>query len=245
MKTRILYEDAQLLIIYKPTGLATQTSQLMQEDVVGELKNYLRSPYIGVIHRLDQPVEGLLVFARDRKTAAALTAQMQDGMVRKEYRAVSYGTPGEIWGDLAPGEVTDVGHTRIERMTSGWKLRTFLRKVGAGVGAAVDASDPEGRESILNLDQVATRDGCTLWKVRLETGRFHQIRLQLSDSGLPLLGDVKYGSDESRRKSDELGVNDGVSLCADYIEVLNPKTKKRLEQRIEPQGKAFSIFRIA
>ena len=77
MRTEIIYEDKSIMVVRKPAGLAAQTAKVGQQDVVSELKNYLRQPYLGIIHRLDQPVEGLLVFAKTRDAAAELTAQLQ------------------------------------------------------------------------------------------------------------------------------------------------------------------------
>ena len=98
MRCEIIYEDKEVLVIYKPAGLATQTARVGQPDAVSELKNYLAkgatAPYLGIIHRLDQPVEGLLVFAKNKMAAAALTAQLgqkESGIFNKQYRAVVCG----------------------------------------------------------------------------------------------------------------------------------------------------------
>ena len=101
MKTEIIFEDKDILVAYKPAGLATQTARVGQQDMVSELKNYLwqkrmitgaalgrPAPYLGVIHRLDQPVEGLQVFAKTSTAAAELNRQLQDGRMKKSYLAV-------------------------------------------------------------------------------------------------------------------------------------------------------------
>lgn len=123
MKTKIIYEDKHIMVCYKPAGLATQTARVGQQDMVSELKNYLAGkvrqqsmqpdtekkdaqkkvpshagkksaqPYLGIIHRLDQPVEGLLVFAKDSASAAKLTAQLSQGTLNKQYYAVVCGQP--------------------------------------------------------------------------------------------------------------------------------------------------------
>ncbi len=80
MKTKVIYEDQDILICHKPAGLATQSAGVSQPDVASELKNYLGGGYLGIIHRLDQPVEGLLVFARSPKAAAALSRQLAEGI---------------------------------------------------------------------------------------------------------------------------------------------------------------------
>ncbi len=88
MKTTILYEDSDMLVCHKPAGIAVQTASIGQQDVVSELKNYLagkgdKNPYVGVVHRLDQPVEGVLVFGKNPKATASLSAQIQDGKADK------------------------------------------------------------------------------------------------------------------------------------------------------------------
>ena len=111
----ILYEDDDILVAYKPAGIATQTSRIGQQDMVSELKNYLvkaqkeemagkngkdavkkqtfQEPYLGLVHRLDQPVSGVLVFAKNKKTAADLSNQVTNGTMKKFYYALIYGTP--------------------------------------------------------------------------------------------------------------------------------------------------------
>ena len=108
MKTKIVYEDREILVVQKPAGLATQTARIGQPDVVSELKGYLADQqrksmqsktaargeiYLGIVHRLDQPVEGLLVFAKTKPVAAALTKQLSSGILNKQYYAVICGKP--------------------------------------------------------------------------------------------------------------------------------------------------------
>ena len=113
MKTEILYEDNSILVIRKPAGLAVQSAGIGQADVVSELKSHLAKlpdagrpgpgkgePYLGIVHRLDQPVEGLLVFAKDKKAAAALSKQLAEGALNKHYYAVLCGYPDCPEGDL-------------------------------------------------------------------------------------------------------------------------------------------------
>ena len=109
MRTEILYEDETILVIKKPAGLATQTSKIGEPDVVSELKKYLaesgkKNPYIGVVHRLDQPVEGLLVFAKTQEAARDLTKQLESGALRKSYAAL---VPKIGAGEMAQGSLED------------------------------------------------------------------------------------------------------------------------------------------
>ena len=93
MQLEVIYEDKDILVCFKPAGVATQTASLSSQDMVSMIKNYLakqtkeKSPYVGVIHRLDQPVSGLLVFAKNQKAAAVLSKEIQDGTANKDYIA--------------------------------------------------------------------------------------------------------------------------------------------------------------
>ena len=93
---KILYEDKDQIVIHKPAGIATQTARLGEKDLVSEVKNHISkedgiaNPYAGVINRLDQPVEGVVLFAKNAKAAAALSSQMQNGSMHKFYQAVIF-----------------------------------------------------------------------------------------------------------------------------------------------------------
>lgn len=233
MKTKIIFEDPDILVIYKPAGLATQTSVIGQVDVVSELKNYLagsqrqpdkkkKEPYLGIIHRLDQPVEGLLVFARNKQAAAALTTQLagKDGGFNKKYYALVCGRPAPL-----EQELTD----KLIKNPKGF--------------AEVDESN--GKEAILHYRTVVTKRladmEISLLDVRIETGRFHQIRVQMAHAGMPLLGDSKYGNGETTEISRILKVRN-VALCAYEITFQHPKTKKELKFGISPTQEIYCNF---
>lgn len=104
MKEKIIYEDKDILVCHKPAGLATQTGRVGQKDLVSELKNYLGgNSYLGLIHRLDQPVEGLLVFAKTAFAAKELSRQLTDNMLNKQYFAVVKGK----------GFLTEIGRAHV------------------------------------------------------------------------------------------------------------------------------------
>ena len=100
-KLDIIYEDKDVLVCYKPAGIAVQSANIAQQDMVSELKNHLatqgdKNPYIGVVHRLDQPVSGVLVFAKNQSAAASLSVQVQDGRAGKIYRSLVFGAFDEV-----------------------------------------------------------------------------------------------------------------------------------------------------
>ena len=219
----MIYEDKDIMVIHKPAGLATQTGQIGSMDVVSELKNYLAAKgedsYVGVIHRLDQPVEGLLVFAKNKRAAAHLSGQLAKDNLNKEYDAV----------------VCGVTECREETLTD------YLRKGNdsrAQVVTGEEARFPDARRAVLHYcvkEEAPPFPGTTLIHVTLQTGRFHQIRAQMAHAGYPLLGDVKYGNEMSAELSRQYGIRQ-VALCASAMSLQHPVTGKKLHFEIKPVG---------
>lgn len=221
MKTKIIYEDKHILVVYKPAGIAVQAAKSMEMDVVSELKNYLKSSYVGLVHRLDQPVEGILVFAKTSPGAAALSKQAADGTMEKEYLAAV----------LAAEEIQEKA-----------VLTDYLLKDGkTNTSKVTEASVKNAKKAVLSyevkkivpLEKINTKR-VALLKIRLQTGRHHQIRVQLANANIPLLGDLKYGSEESKELSVQLGVKD-VALCAYRLVFKHPKTGKIMEFHVSPE----------
>jgi 23S rRNA pseudouridine1911/1915/1917 synthase len=232
MKTEIVYEDNQVIVCYKPAGLATQTARVGQADVVSELKNYIvnKDVYLGVVHRLDQPVEGLLVFAKTKSAAASLSAQLNKNVLNKHYYAVVCGQPSEKEGILVD----------------------YLAKNNENKALVWDKDASDGliyKKSVLNyriIESVKVSDTSddviSLADINIETGRFHQIRAQMSHAGMPLLGDGKYGTGKSEALSMELMVRN-VALCAYELEFEHPVSGKRMHFTHIPSAKVFKIFK--
>lgn len=223
IEKNILYEDRDILVCRKPSGMPVQAAGIGTMDMESALKNYLaqknpgKMPYLAVIHRLDQPVEGVLVFAKTSGAAGNLSKQIMAGGAGKYYLAVTEGKP-----EKSEGTLTD-----------------YLKKNGrANISQTVPANTPGAKKAILYykvLDQKEINGKIhTLLKIKLETGRHHQIRVQLSHAGMPLLGDRKYNP------SGERGVSLG--LCSCGLEFKHPKTGKQMKFETEPQGSAFLDF---
>lgn len=234
MQTQIVYEDEAVLVIRKPAGLATESAGIGQKDVVSELKNYVakknpgKMPYLGVVHRLDQPVEGLLVFAKTKKAAENLTAQLGKGTLKKEYLAVVCGKVPENTGRLVDYLAKEKGMAVV--------------KDAADVQAE-KAADPQAKKAVLTYTKKAETEELTLLAVQIETGRFHQIRAQLSHAGFPILGDEKYGSEESKELSREKKIR-FTALCAASLSFRHPVTGKTMAFTQAPQNPAFAEFVI-
>lgn len=240
MQTQIVYEDEAVLVIRKPAGLATESTGIGQKDVVSELKNYVakknpgKMPYLGVVHRLDQPVEGLLVFAKTKKAAENLTAQLGKGTLKKEYLAVVCGKVPENTGRLVDYLAKEKGMAVVKDAADAQTEKAADPKVK-------QAADPQAKKAVLTYTKKAETGRLTLLAVQIETGRFHQIRAQLSHAGFPILGDEKYGSEESKELSREKKIR-FTALCAASLSFRHPVTGKVMAFTQAPQNPAFADF---
>lgn len=211
---RIIYEDAQLLVCHKPAGLATQTGRLGEKDAVSELKNYLQGTYLGLVHRLDQPVEGLLVFAKTPETAKELSRQISSHEMQKIYMAL-------VCGEPAKNSTVLVDYLMKDSKTNTSKI--------------ADKGHKDAKRAELTYHILKQGVGLALIQIELNTGRHHQIRVQMSNAGYPLLGDFKYGSGISAEMSRALGIRQP-ALCACELSFLHPATKEGMRFRTEPEG---------
>ena len=174
----ILYEDNHVIVAVKPPNMLSQADKTKDADILSMLKEYIRvkyhkpgNVYLGLVHRLDRPVGGLMVFARTSKAAARLSAQMREHAMGREYLCV------------AEGDVKDK-FTLINYLMDNERLNRVV---------VCDADERGAQEAILHGHCVARRGGTSLCALRLETGRKHQIRVQMREMGAPLWGDHRYG----------------------------------------------------
>ena len=211
-RIRIVFEDDVLIVCHKYPGIAVQTAALGQADMVSELKKYLagqgeKNPYLAVVHRLDQPVEGLLVFAKTEAAAASLSKQVQDHDFTKEYTAQVYGKMPQ-----KQGELTDF----------------LVKDARSNISRVVSEKDKNGKRSVLGYEVSEETEKTQTLRILLKTGRHHQIRVQLSHAGCPILGDTKYGTEEAKRYAVEQGIKQ-LCLCASRLEFTHPVTGKQLQ----------------
>ena len=202
----VLYEDNHLLVVIKPAGLVTQGAAEDEASVVTLAKEYLRrkynkpgNVYLGVVSRLDAAVSGVLVLARTSKAADRLTEQFRTRAVEKRYWGVVSGRPEPVAGELR--------HWLVKDETQ--------RKVVVTRPNVHDAT-----EAVLRYRTLGEVLGGTWLEIELETGRKHQIRVQLAASGWPLLGDVKYGN--------RLPFEAGIALHARSLMFEHPVRKETL-----------------
>jgi 23S rRNA pseudouridine1911/1915/1917 synthase len=196
----ILYEDNHCLAVAKPVGVPSTHFDGQTETVDRAVKAYLKEKYkkpgnvfLGVVHRLDKAVSGVLLFARTSKAAARLSEQFREGTVEKVYWAV---VEGEVRSDAG-------------------SLEDWLRKdEDAGRVLVLEPHAPGAKQALLHFQKRSTHGGLTWLEVRPQTGRTHQLRVQLAHHGHPIYGDAKYGAVHT--------FADGIGLHARSLTFLHP-----------------------
>lgn len=244
----ILYEDKEIIVAVKPSGVESQSSRGFSQDMVSMLSRHLYTklstdwgkvstnqcgmgkkdavPYIGVIHRLDKPVSGVMVYAKTRKAAAVLSNQVKEGWMNKVYAAVICGKPVDNVGnfvDYLRKEGKSNCSVIVDKSAEGAKRAELEYQV---LGSCM-VEDVEGREEILSLVEV-----------HLLTGRHHQIRVQFASRGMPLWGDNRYHPDfaQGRRRG-------SIALCGTKLSFMHPSRRETMTFSTCPQDGAFAWFK--
>lgn len=224
---KVLYEDQEIIVVVKPAGVESQAAKKFAPDMLSEIKKHMvinklctpgKEPYVAVIHRLDKPVSGVMVYAKTKKAAAALSEQVQNRKMDKFYEAVVCGKP-----------VNNVDN-----------FVDYLKKsVDGNYSQIVDKGENESKRAELSyelLKTVETENGeLSHVRIHLLTGRHHQIRVQFSGHDLPLYGDGRYNPMF-------VGKREPLALCAVSLAFDHPTTGKRMEFSMKPSGGAFRLF---
>lgn len=210
-KYRILYEDDTLFVLWKASGVPVQSARVSVPDVMSMLRNDMAERgapafYPGLVNRLDQPVEGLFLVAKNEKAAAELGRQINDHVrMEKWYEAVVCGKLPREKGNLVDYLIKDGRANRSRAVPEGTK------------GA---------KRSELHYEVQKEEDGKSFLRIRLLTGQHHQIRVQLAHAGAPIAGDRKYGKADTGY--------DRLLLCACEITFIHPKTGEKMHFREAP-----------
>lgn len=273
---KVLYEDQAILVVEKPAGMESQASRKLEPDMVSEIKKYRSrcdagqlstkcstNPstkpvdiYVGVIHRLDKPVSGVMVYAKTREAAASLSQQIQDGRMKKVYHAIVCGKP-----------VDNVGNY----------VDYLLREGKTNFSTVVEKGTKDAKRAELRYHVLKTlQEERSLIEIELLTGRTHQIRVQFAAHGTPLWGDARYNplwGGTLPVPGGSLSISDGTSdrmpgggnntdggplpqgkdsrtgsrredlaLAAVRLSLIHPVSGKRMEFSMEPKGTAFRDF---
>jgi 23S rRNA pseudouridine1911/1915/1917 synthase len=204
---QVVYEDNHIIIVSKQSGEIVQGDKTGDKPLSETVKEYIKTKYakpgnvfLGVTHRLDRPVSGLVVFARTSKSLARLNEMFRTGDVHKTYWAITKNCPQQTEGTL-----TD------------WLVRNEKQNKSY----AYDHEVPNSKQAVLKYKVIGHTDNYTLIEVNLMTGRHHQIRCQLANIGCPIKGDLKYGAKRSNPDG-------SISLLARKIEFVHPVSKQNL-----------------
>ena len=203
----VVYEDNHLIIVNKKSGEIVQGDKTGDRPLSEIIKDYIKKEYckpgnvfLGVVHRLDRPVSGLVIFAKTSKALTRLNEMFRIGEVHKTYWAITKNSPQQLEGEL-----------------TNWLVRNEKQNKSY----AYDKEVPNSKKAILRYKVIGRSDNYALIEVHLMTGRHHQIRCQLAKMGCPIKGDLKYGAQRSNPDG-------SISLQAHKVEFIHPVSKKEI-----------------
>ena len=218
---KVIYIDNHIIAVIKPTGLLTQTDRNSDDSLIDQTRQWIKKKYnkpnnifLGLVHRLDRNVSGVILFARTSKAASRLSKQFRERTIKKIYRAIVVGKVKKVRAKL-------VHHIRKGKSL---KATVFPRET------------PTAKRSELSYEVIDLLGGNTLVEVTLSTGRFHQIRAQMAFIGYPVLGDVKYGAPEAL-------LNQEITLYAHKLVFNHPISNEEI-QLTAPEPKTWEQFKV-
>jgi len=215
-KLEVLYEDNHVIVVYKPANILSQGDVTGDIDMLTLIKKYIKEKYnkpgnvyLGLVHRLDRPVQGVMVFAKTSKAASRLTKQIQNNEFRKHYLAIVNGILDEKNGEFCD----------------------YLEKLDNG--NTIVTNSESGKKAILNYEVLKENKTNSLVRIKLITGRHHQIRVQFASRGYSLVGDQRYGKEDKKQ----------ICLCSYQLSFLHPITKERMNfERFPDKDDNWSLF---
>lgn len=210
---KVIYEDNHIIVVIKPQNLPTQEDESKDKDLLSIVKEYIRikenkpgEAFVGLVHRLDRPTGGVMVFAKTSKAAARLTQQLGTGEFHKKYVAVVNGKPREKRGKL---------------------VNYLLKNARTNTVSVVPELTSNAKRAELEYEVLEEKDKVSLVSIDLYTGRSHQIRVQMKFIGCPVFGDVKYGGDK-------LSKGHNLALWAYELRFVHPTTKENMVFKVYP-----------
>ena len=213
MKIPILHEDNHLLVVEKPVNVPVQEDDSRDKDLLNLLKEDIKyrydkpgKVYLGLVHRLDRPVGGVMVFAKTSKAASRLSDVIRKDELDRKYLAIVRGVPKQKKGTLEHYLYKDTQKNKVHAVSS--------TRAGA-------------KKAVLDYEVLGSSEQLSLVSIRLHTGRSHQIRVQLTEFGFPLYGDQKYGQHVNRPGQQ-------IALWAQSLEFPHPTTKEMIKAQSAP-----------
>ena len=224
MEPIIIYEDNHIIVVLKPQNVPSQGDESKDKDLLTMVKEYIKvtyqkpgNVYVGLVHRLDRPTGGVMVFAKSSKAAGRLSEQMKSGDFEKKYLTVLSAMPRERKAVLTH----------------------YLKKNAVNNMVYVSAQAAEGAKMAqLDYTVIDEKDSLVLTEVRLHTGRSHQIRVQMNAIGCPVYGDMRYGGEKAKKGH--------LSLWAYTLSFTHPVLKERMVFKVQPpkEEAPWSMFDI-
>ena len=209
----VVYEDNHIIVVVKPQNVPTQEDESKDKDLLTMVKEYIKvkenkpgNVYVGLVHRLDRPTGGIMVFAKTSKSASRLTQEMHTGDFKKRYLAVVVGKPREKRAKL---------------------VNYLLKNARTNTVQVVPELTTNAKRAELDYVVLDDNEKVSLVEVNLATGRSHQIRVQLQNIGCPIYGDVKYGGDK-------LAKGHNLALWAYELKFVHPTTKENMTFKCYP-----------
>lgn len=204
---KVIYEDNHLLVVEKPVNVLSQSDDTKDKDMITILKEYVKEKYnkpgnvfIGLVHRLDRPVGGVMVFAKTSKAASRLSEQVRNKTFKKTYRAI-------VHGDFNKEKDT---------------FRDYLYKnKKTNMVSVVNKNHKDAKDAELSFELLSSKHDLSFVEIDLKTGRPHQIRVQFASRGHVLFGDQRYG-----QKINKVGQQ--LALWSSKIEIIHPTTKEKM-----------------
>lgn len=213
MDINILYEDNHLLVVEKPVNIPVQADKTGDKDLLTILKQDIKvrynkpgNVYLGLVHRLDRPVGGVMVFAKTSKAASRLSDVLRRQALTRKYLAVVRGKPGKRKAQLEHFLLKDHRKNKVH---------------------VVSPRNKKGKKAILDYELIKQTNQLSFLSVQLHTGRPHQIRVQLSKEGMPLYGDQKYGQNVNKPGQQ-------IALWANYLSFKHPTKDEMVEIECPP-----------
>ena len=218
---KVIYVDNHIIAVIKPTGLLTQPDRKGDESLIDQTRQWIKKKYnkpnnifLGLVHRLDRNVSGVVLFARTSKAASRLSKQFREGTPKKHYRAI-------VLGKLKEEHTTLVHYLRKEKSL---RATVFPRETSTA------------KRSELSYEVINALENKSLLEVSLSTGRFHQIRAQMAFIGHPIIGDVKYGAPEPLP-------NQEIALYAHKLVFSHPVSNEEITLTA-PEPKTWEQFKL-
>ena len=209
----VVYEDNHIIVVIKPQNIPTQEDESKDKDLLTMVKEYIKEKenkpgnvFVGLVHRLDRPTGGLMVFAKTSKAASRLTQEIHTGDFKKKYLAVVLSKPKEKRGKL---------------------VNYLLKNPRTNTVSVVPILTTNAKKAELDYEVLDEKEKVSLVEVNLQTGRSHQIRVQMKNIGCPVYGDVKYGGDK-------LAKGHNLALWAYELRFVHPTTKENMTFKCYP-----------